>query len=184
MSKLSYSFFIAFAVHLIIFGLSSFFIDTKISPALLDTKNMIDVQLGAGSTKTKGNSLKVKNSSRTVHELNVTTSATSPSEPQGTGDTGQGSGVKEGNGFTFEDSAVSYAEPIYPKLAIKKGMQGNVFLRIKVSPEGVAEGVEILKSSGHETLDKAALEAISSWRFQKRNNAYFVEKNVLFQLRG
>ena len=55
--------------------------------------------------------------------------------------------------------------PNYPLLAKDRGWYGKVLLRVKVSAEGLSEGVEVAHSSGHEILDDSALEAVQKWRF-------------------
>jgi protein TonB len=56
--------------------------------------------------------------------------------------------------------------PVYPREAIRRGQQGTVLVLIHVSPMGLAEGADILHSSGHASLDRAALDAVLSWRFR------------------
>ena len=38
-------------------------------------------------------------------------------------------------------------------------------LRVLVSAEGLAESVSIEQSSGFESLDKSALQAVKNWKF-------------------
>ncbi len=55
--------------------------------------------------------------------------------------------------------------PSYPAHAKRLGQQGKVILRVRVSAKGLAESVEVQTSSGIESLDNAALEAVKRWRF-------------------
>ena len=55
--------------------------------------------------------------------------------------------------------------PNYPLLAKDRGWYGKVLLRVKVSAEGLSEGVDVARSSGHEILDDSAVEAVQKWRF-------------------
>lgn len=55
--------------------------------------------------------------------------------------------------------------PRYPPMSRRFREQGNVTLRVFVSAEGSAERIEVQASSGFERLDRAAREAIGSWRF-------------------
>jgi periplasmic protein TonB len=55
--------------------------------------------------------------------------------------------------------------PIYPMDAAIAGEHGTVILQIHVSPSGRAEGVEIVQSSGYALLDRAARDAVKTWRF-------------------
>ncbi len=88
---------------------------------------------------------------------------------EGSSGTGQGSGT--GTGFAHGDSHLTQAryretpKPLYPEQARKEGQQGQVLLRVLVDQEGRTKSVEVSRSSGSETLDHAAIEAIRLWRF-------------------
>ena len=56
--------------------------------------------------------------------------------------------------------------PAYPPRALDLGLEGVVHLRARVSAEGDIDACEILVSSGHSSLDEAALEAVRKWRFR------------------
>jgi protein TonB len=56
-------------------------------------------------------------------------------------------------------------EPIYPDEAARRRQQGVVILLIHVSPEGLASLVDIERSSGFSLLDRAARDAVATWRF-------------------
>jgi periplasmic protein TonB len=90
---------------------------------------------------------------------------------QGSSGAGQGSGAGSGGGFSHGDSRLTQAsyretpKPLYPERARKEGQQGRVLLRVLVDQEGRSKTVEISGSSGSETLDRAAVEAIRLWRF-------------------
>ncbi|MDD2485078.1 MAG: energy transducer TonB [bacterium] len=62
-------------------------------------------------------------------------------------------------------SVSSRVEPVYPLEARRQGLGGNVMVRIKISDSGRVTAVEILRSSGQASLDKAALQAARRWRF-------------------
>lgn len=53
----------------------------------------------------------------------------------------------------------------YPPEAKRMGIQGTVVLNVVVSPQGRAEIVDILSSSGSALLDEAAVAAVREWRF-------------------
>ncbi len=44
-------------------------------------------------------------------------------------------------------------------------MQGTVILKVLVSRDGTALKVAIAQSSGHDILDKSAIDAVNQWRF-------------------
>ncbi len=78
----------------------------------------------------------------------------------------------------MEVSSLDYLDvqaPEYPKLAREKGWEGTVVLKVLVSEEGNPADIAVEKSTGHEALDQAALEAVSSWKFHPayyENNPY------------
>ncbi|VDL37007.1 hypothetical protein BANRA_03141 [Pseudomonas aeruginosa] len=55
--------------------------------------------------------------------------------------------------------------PEYPSLALRRGWEGRVVLRIRVLPNGRAGSVEVTRSSGRKQLDDAAVEAVKGWKF-------------------
>lgn len=55
--------------------------------------------------------------------------------------------------------------PEYPHAAKRMGHEGRVLLRVQILPDGSAGSVAVSKSSGYETLDEAALEAVHKWKF-------------------
>jgi protein TonB len=56
-------------------------------------------------------------------------------------------------------------EPQYPRVAVRRGYEGTVLLKVRVLDSGRVDEVAIEESSGHRILDKAALEAVKTWRF-------------------
>jgi protein TonB len=55
--------------------------------------------------------------------------------------------------------------PAYPELAQRRGWEGEVLLRVRVSPEGRPVTISVQKSSGRDLLDTAAIEAVRGWSF-------------------
>jgi protein TonB len=55
--------------------------------------------------------------------------------------------------------------PVYPEIARQRGEQGRVLLRVSVSATGIPLGVVVMDTSGHPSLDSAALSAVREWRF-------------------
>lgn len=55
--------------------------------------------------------------------------------------------------------------PDYPHQAKRMGWEGRVVLRVEVLSNGSVGAVSVAKSSGHELLDEAALEAVRHWKF-------------------
>jgi protein TonB len=70
--------------------------------------------------------------------------------------------------FTEADYHANYAsnpKPEYPSVAKSREWEGKVLLRVQVSTDGLSDAVQVEKSSGHDILDKAAIEAVKNWRF-------------------
>ncbi|NPT56122.1 TonB family protein [Paraburkholderia sp. 5N] len=55
--------------------------------------------------------------------------------------------------------------PTYPGVAQQRDWQGTVLLKVHVLASGRPDHVGLASSSGHESLDDAALEAVTNWRF-------------------
>lgn len=55
--------------------------------------------------------------------------------------------------------------PEYPSLAMRRGWEGTVMLRVHVLASGKPGEIQIQKSSGRESLDDAALAAVKRWSF-------------------
>jgi protein TonB len=54
---------------------------------------------------------------------------------------------------------------VYPLIAKKNEWEGTVRVRVVVQPSGFPETIRIQKSSGHNVLDNAAVEALRKTRF-------------------
>jgi len=57
------------------------------------------------------------------------------------------------------------AKPAYPRRALLRGEQGMVLLLVSVSEVGRVSDVRVVRSSGSEALDEAALIAVRQWIF-------------------
>jgi TonB family protein len=58
-----------------------------------------------------------------------------------------------------------HAEPAYPSDAREKKLEGSVVLGFTVNHEGIPQGIQVKKSL-YPSLDQAAVEAASKWRFE------------------
>lgn len=56
--------------------------------------------------------------------------------------------------------------PTYPRASLRRGETGEVLLRIHVGSNGRTEAVDVVRSSGFERLDRAAVSAVRRWRFE------------------
>ncbi len=56
-------------------------------------------------------------------------------------------------------------QPVYPRIAKRRGYQGRVLLLVVVSKSGTVKKLSVSKSSRHDILDKAACKAVKQWHF-------------------
>jgi len=69
----------------------------------------------------------------------------------------------------------SYPDPMYPSLALRSQMQGTVYVEVQVDATGAITSVKLQKSSGHHTLDEAALQVVKTrWRFPPGVERWYV----------
>jgi protein TonB len=61
---------------------------------------------------------------------------------------------------------LSNPAPEYPVAAQKRGLEGQVLLKVHVLPSGKPDDVTVARSSGHAVLDDAALKAVMRWVFE------------------
>jgi TonB family protein len=81
----------------------------------------------------------------------------------GRGTGGEGNGAADGR-FASPNYGTNPL-PKYPPLAREKGYEGTVYLRVQVRPDGRAGKLAIDRSSGHEILDRAAVDSVKGWTF-------------------
>ena len=61
---------------------------------------------------------------------------------------------------------VSTPQPIqYPRWAMRQGWEGSFHIAIEILPDGSVGRYKVMKSTGHELLDKAATQAVLTWKF-------------------
>ena len=65
----------------------------------------------------------------------------------------------------FDAAYLDNPAPVYPPLSRRADEQGRVVLKVFVEASGTASHVEVRTSSGFERLDKAAVAAVSRWKF-------------------
>jgi protein TonB len=65
----------------------------------------------------------------------------------------------------YKASYLKNPKPPYPPLAVKMRLEGKVSVLVEVLPSGRAGKVAIESSSGHDLLDKSALQTIKEWQF-------------------
>ena len=88
---------------------------------------------------------------------------------QGNGNSsGNSSGGANGTGIVQGASASgSNPTPPYPAEALAHGIEGLVYLRVKIGSDGSVESASVHQSSGDASLDASALSTVRRyWRFQ------------------
>lgn len=87
------------------------------------------------------------------------------------------------NAALTEPVAAAYLKnppPVYPRAALRRKEQGTVMVAVLVDTDGLPLRVSLDRSSGHETLDSAALEAVRKWKFvPARRGSELVEASVV-----
>ena len=131
------------------------------SPALPDI-------FPGGGDRSGGNGAGITEARRGGGEFSAGNGSGAPaSRREGTGETPQ---ERSGAWPTKDADAVprygDNARPAYPPLARLRGYQGVVVLLVEVLVDGRVGQVGIRRSAGHEILDRAALEAVRTWRFE------------------
>ena len=56
-------------------------------------------------------------------------------------------------------------QPSYPSQARRRNQQGVVLVEVRLDARGQQRSINVLRSSGVVSLDRAALEAVAKWRF-------------------
>jgi protein TonB len=84
--------------------------------------------------------------------------------------------------------ALRIVERHYPELLRAAGIGGTVTVRAYIDTLGRVTAVELGRSSGHEALDRAALEAVKLFEFTPALNrdqkvAVWVEQRIVFEVK-
>jgi protein TonB len=112
-----------------------------------------------------------------------------PGARSGSPRTGQGHAKATGEGVTSLARPLGgyQTTPRYPEAARREGVEGVVTLRFEVLANGNVGTVQVQHSAGRDDLDRAALEAVKTWRFEparrgKEAVAVWVTLPVRFEL--
>ena len=62
-------------------------------------------------------------------------------------------------------------DPIYPRVAAVKGIEGFVIVGIDVAPSGEVKNARVLASEPAGVFNRAVMEAVSGWRFKPQCDA-------------
>lgn len=78
-------------------------------------------------------------------------------------------------------SATYHPLPSYPWVCRKRGQEGMVCIQIKTNEDGHVVEARLHKSSGHDLLDKAALNAVKRWALNERDIKKII--SIIFRLK-
>jgi len=91
-------------------------------------------------------------------------------------------------GFDSRDPRPTHTvDPIYPRKAYKKGIQGYVIVRLVIDEDGSVTKAEVLKSQPRGTFNRAVSHAVKQWKFssgQWRGGRKYMFVRIRFGLRG
>ncbi|MFN3302244.1 MAG: energy transducer TonB [Roseateles sp.] len=72
--------------------------------------------------------------------------------------------------------------PEYPSEAIKKNISaGSVRAKIAITGDGKVSGVEVVEAEPKRVFDRAAVEALSQWKFEGTGAAQTHEVKLVFR---
>ena len=165
MPKISTSLAIAFAFHILIIGVVTFLINKRPTPLLASTSSSINVHFGSlkgiGGPKVIAAASKSQTS---ISSAPLSTSSVLTHRAVKNNNASLEKANNRGESYNFEDLAVSYREPIYPRLAMKnnielvpfllKDVAGDLKLNQQDGIHPTAEGHKILAETVWEVLKK------------------------------
>lgn len=61
---------------------------------------------------------------------------------------------------------IAQAKPTYPAAAFRAGEEGTVLVKVSVDADGNPTSTEVARSSRSRDLDRAAVEAVKTWKFE------------------
>jgi protein TonB len=71
----------------------------------------------------------------------------------------------------FDAAYLHNPAPEYPAIALQRRWEGTVLLNVHVLANGSAREVTVIASSGHDSLDAAAMQAVADWHFVPAHRA-------------
>jgi protein TonB len=75
------------------------------------------------------------------------------------------------------------APPVYPASARRRGLEGEVWLEVRIGRDGRPQRVDLHRPCRHAELNREALRAVRGWRFRPaRRNGQVVESVLRFPI--
>lgn len=97
---------------------------------------------------------------------NSTTDSEQANSPSGSPQVSPSLGAQNGRSINASPAYFNNPAPPYPEAARRMRREGVVTLLVTVETDGLASSISIRSSSGHQTLDDAAIKAVQSWKFK------------------
>ncbi len=102
---------------------------------------------------------------------------------------GDGIGDGDGSGETMGPQVLSAPSPAYPESCRKANISGTTVVGLTIGTDGSVVSAWVAASSGNDTLDSAAVNAVYGWQFvPAKQNGVAITCNsqvpVTFNLRG
>lgn len=71
---------------------------------------------------------------------------------------------------------------VYPRSAIRDGIEGRVRLKLSVTEHGTVTNVEVIESKPPNVFDNSAIEAVRQYKFEPGDGAYQVYQTIEYKL--
>lgn len=90
-------------------------------------------------------------------------------------ESGQWISSQPGKIFTTGDETADFELPFlkhspqpirYPRWALKQGWQGELLVAVEILKNGTVGRWQVMRTTGHRSLDEAAVKAVKTWRFE------------------
>ena len=79
-------------------------------------------------------------------------------------------------------SCISSCRPEYPKVALRRGFEGLLILKLLIDRSGEVINVKVIKSTGYKILDKAGIESAKNSKYLPLQRARTITTKDSFEL--
>lgn len=73
--------------------------------------------------------------------------------------------------LTDDRTAVELTAPEYPRGAERRGIEGSVTVSFTIAADGSVTNAEVVEASPAGVFDRAALQAVETWRYEPSESA-------------
>jgi len=136
-----------------------------VSPApARETAAKADLEAGSSAPSASGGIVS-KESPANGHSGNENPVTSAPAVASGVSGNGGMSGAATNRTAAMLPYVIKGRPPAYPVDARSKGLMGKVRVKVLISEQGVVKDAFVASSSGHVSLDDAALKGLRRWLF-------------------